>query len=967
MTQSVKTTAQPVDISATSKVVKNTISPTPREQVFIVEAQRASDVPSIKSKDEFSHASTGEGKEDTKTSKKVESKKTLSDQVAEGKYGLIQNELFQEKPKRPGIISYLPNAEFTQDTKENYGGLSTDEIWLAENHLLVLKGGEFNNNSKDEPWKPIDNYVAPLRQVKIPENPKVPPPFPIQLEDNGPIHFIQSNQFPLINPFTNESLYLFPEDGFPKTETYGKDKTNLFARPGTIDASKVIDDNSYFNPASNATGLYNDKNFTFSNPFLSPEPLPPPEFYPPFPPFPIFINGSLENGNINDTFDEDDPSFYYPPPYSFFYKSNYTNPVKPGPLVPGIILPPPPNFFGRLETTTATTSRPTITTKHAGYSKIQHSGTTRKIITTTSTTPTKRPTITTVRPLMTSLKQVQVPKMIAFVPKEAIINDKGKPIYYEYFDANVKANVQAPYNPTLGPTIKTTLSASHKQNIKPHVKPTLPYRNTYLPPFDYNKYLYITPKPDVQPNGVSNEQQTNIVNTLTMQTFGKEVENIRHKLNYFKASDQKQQPLSLSQLQQRNPKSKAVYEYSFNMTPLNTNLNTREFIPPTEFDSTPFKPIVQYSLPLNSNDGFTAISTTTPPPLETTTVTSSQTPFTSLYTVLNAYQNSGQLYSTSKKPSIHYIPIETTVVKPDDVNSYNTYISAPQVDRPLQPFRSVTQTTHNPNKPISQQQNPWLSVEKQVLHEVHPNKINVQIQTYSPDPPPRPYLSFYTNDYAFTTTEKNKPYFYQQPPKNVPYIYQHLPQVSTPYVYPTRQLAGQENAYLSQIESLRQSLGNYPKQYHYEITNGTLFNHAVPRSPLKGKTRFVESYQIEQKRLPLLSHILPPHYNSRQRQQQQQTPAPALHKDILVNYKYPLPPINPDSELLPPATLLQPLPPVPIQHQHSAAYPHTLQYNRYGRLKQQPTVIQYKLPGEKQASVYFYTPHEEKPTQIDIK
>lgn len=945
--QLVKTTVQPSRVNITTKGVKSAIEKPSKEQVFIVEAQKANDEQSPKNKDEFSHASTGEGVDDSKNSKKLESKKTLSDQVAEGKYGLIQNDLFKEKPKRPGIISYLPNSEFAEDTSDNYGGLSTDDIWLSENHLLVLKAGEFNNNSKNEPWKPIDDYVAPLRQVKIPSNPKVPPPFPVQLEENGPIHFIQSNQFPLINPFTNESLYLFPEDGFPKTDTYSKDKTNIFARPGTIDPSKVVKDHGYINPASNTTGLYDIKNFTFSNPFLSPEPLPPPEFYPPFPPFPIYTNGSLENGNINDTFDEDDPSFYYPPPYTFFYKSNYSNPVKPGPLVPGIILPPPPNFFSRAEKKRVTTVRP-IETKLVRPVKIYEVSSNKNIITTT-----RKPTSTTIRPLTTSLKQVQVPKMIAFVPKEAILNDswkkdKGKAIYYEYFDAGVKANVQSPYTPASGATIKTTLSAVQKQNVKSQLKPTLPYRNTYLPPLDYNKYVYITPKPDIRPNGAANEnnQHSNIVNALTAQSFGKEVDNIRHQLHFYKPNEQ-QHPLSLSQLQQRNPKSKAVYEYSFNMTPL--NLNPNDFTPPTEFDSTPFKPMVQYSLPLNTDDGFTAISTTTPPTLETTTVKTNQSPFTSIYTVLNAFQNSPQFYPTSQKPSIQYIPIETTVVKQNTLNNFDSYINAPQLDRPIQQI-------NNPRKPIAQFQHAWPTAE-----EVRPNKINVQIQTYSPEPT-RPYpasFSIYENDYSLTSTEKNKAYFYSQPPKYQPYFYQSPPQIPSSYVVPSRQLTAQENTYLRQIESLRQQIGNYPSQYHYEVTNDTVFNsHAVPRSPFKHNSKFIESYQIDQKRLPLLPHIFPPNYNNRQRQP---PPPPNLHKDILVNYKYPLPPINPDSELLPP-TLLQPLPLAPIAH--TTVLPQTLQYNRYGRLKHNPTVVQYKLPGEQQASVYFYTPLEEKSTQI---
>jgi hypothetical protein len=189
--------------------------------------------------------------------------KTLAQQIFEGKYGLIHKELFNDIPSRPGIISYNINPEVPKDNINNLGGLDPDEIWLAENHLLVLRGGNFSN--KKVKWSYIDNFIAPLRQVKIPENPKIPPPFPIQLEDNGPIDFVSIN-------------------------------------------------GSTWNPV--------------------------------FPPsFPSIQNPPLPNA----TFDEDDQSLFYPPKYDFVYTQENSTRVPPGPLVPGIVLPPPPNFFGPLE------------------------------------------------------------------------------------------------------------------------------------------------------------------------------------------------------------------------------------------------------------------------------------------------------------------------------------------------------------------------------------------------------------------------------------------------------------------------------------------------------------------------------------------------------------------------------------------------------------------------------------------
>lgn len=222
-----------------------------------------------------SAAGAGKSKEDD------DDEKTLAQQVADGKYGLIQNELFPNGSKRPGIISYAPNPEVPKDTNADFGGLDKDEIWLAEDHVLVLRGGAYPSNyNSSTPWKPIDDYVAPTRQVEIPKNPKIPPPFPVRLTENGPLELIRGENGSQRPPFPPP----FPPLGF---------NNSLYPAP----------------------------------PFLPPGAafLPPP-------------------GNLTD-FDEDDPSIYYPPKYDFFYPQDNTTAVPAGPLVPGIILPPPPDFF----------------------------------------------------------------------------------------------------------------------------------------------------------------------------------------------------------------------------------------------------------------------------------------------------------------------------------------------------------------------------------------------------------------------------------------------------------------------------------------------------------------------------------------------------------------------------------------------------------------------------------------------
>jgi len=65
---------------------------------------------------------------------------------------------FQEK---------LKNGSFDD---VDLGNLKPNEVWLSDGDLLVLKGGDNFSNRKtfDNPWKPLDDYVAPYRVPKLP-------------------------------------------------------------------------------------------------------------------------------------------------------------------------------------------------------------------------------------------------------------------------------------------------------------------------------------------------------------------------------------------------------------------------------------------------------------------------------------------------------------------------------------------------------------------------------------------------------------------------------------------------------------------------------------------------------------------------------------------------------------------------------------------------------------------------------
>ncbi|XP_074100452.1 uncharacterized protein LOC141528342 isoform X1 [Cotesia typhae] len=275
--------------------------------------------------DSLQSSSTGNGKEKKFTRDDDDDKKTLAQQVKEGKYGLIQNELSPKKPKRPGIISYSSNPDIPRDNAKNFGGLDNEEIWLAENHLLVIKGGNYDDNEKGSrknlrDWEPIDDYQAPKRQVRIPANPKIPPPFPIQLTDGGPIKIIGRNSS---ESDDNESSaqWIIPDGLVPFNGTY------FIQNESSNDTNSNDEDD----------GRKTKSSPTFAG-IIGP-------FFPALPPGAIFVPPP---SNQTD-YDEDDQSIYYPPVYSFKYQLDNSTVVPPGPLVPGIILPPPPDFFAPLE------------------------------------------------------------------------------------------------------------------------------------------------------------------------------------------------------------------------------------------------------------------------------------------------------------------------------------------------------------------------------------------------------------------------------------------------------------------------------------------------------------------------------------------------------------------------------------------------------------------------------------------
>lgn len=508
---------------------------------------------------------------------------------------------------------------------------------------------------------------------------------------------------------------------------------------------------------------------------------------------------------------------------------------------------------------------------------------------------------------------------------------KGNPIYFEYFDAkvnqpatnyyNVEQSTQpqpVSYKVEVQQPPKPQYKQSEVTQLRPQKKVKRPY-NAYLPlqPFDYDKYVYITPKPEIIPNGISNNVIPTVetISNRPLQSFQKEVDTIRQTLQYYKNPQQYDAP--------RKPKTKAVYEYSFDAS--NGNQHSQQFIPPATFDTTPFKPMVQYSTLLNAENEFKAMPYTTEYPQNYYTSTG-----VDFESNPSPRVNGARNYSP-KKATQQYIPNKygnepTTQKDSQSYDQYNFYNA------------NAAEYTTNHSPAQSQTQQPWISIEKQVFREIHPKDVNVQVQGN-----PRP-VPVYQQGYQ-QPGQYDHYYYNKNPVSNRPAYAQVEQQPNYPKYPPTKS----PNAYYKQYEAIRQQLRRYPQnQQEISLINDTAVNYKHPRPTINPDSEFINVNQYNQHK------IQPPPYHHHHQQQQPQQPQRLppqqinpnnyyhpqpipLNKDILVNYKYPLPDINPDSEWLPE------------------------DLRRFNRRYQSPPV-HYKLPGDQQggSGVYFFTPQEKR-------
>ena len=92
---------------------------------------------------------------------------TLNVSSKDSPYALIDR-FFPERERNHGSIDRKFQQEYNATSNE-LGNLRPNEVWLSDGDLLVLKGGSTpDRKGYDNPWKPLDDYVAPYREPKLP-------------------------------------------------------------------------------------------------------------------------------------------------------------------------------------------------------------------------------------------------------------------------------------------------------------------------------------------------------------------------------------------------------------------------------------------------------------------------------------------------------------------------------------------------------------------------------------------------------------------------------------------------------------------------------------------------------------------------------------------------------------------------------------------------------------------------------
>lgn len=191
------------------------------------------------------HDNNSVDSDETEETTKLPKKAKLNVSDKDSPYALIdkyfperESYFYQNKNK------FLKEYE-AQAKKTDIGNVDPSEVWLADDNLLVLKGGSTpNRDGYDNPWEPIDDFQAPYREPVLP-----PPDFDPDSLDIGvgvPIETIIKERM--------EEKKKQKSPAFPSFEILGKKELSADFKP----APRLEEIQPLINP-DNALKPYKDE------------------------------------------------------------------------------------------------------------------------------------------------------------------------------------------------------------------------------------------------------------------------------------------------------------------------------------------------------------------------------------------------------------------------------------------------------------------------------------------------------------------------------------------------------------------------------------------------------------------------------------------------------------------------------------------------------------------------------------
>jgi hypothetical protein len=257
----------------------------------------------------------------------------------------------------------------------------------------------------------------------------------------------------------------------------------------------------------------------------------------------------------------------------------------------------------------------------------------------------------------------------------------------------------------------------------------------------------------------------------------------------------------------------------------------------------------------------------------------------------NSNQQKQNYYQTSTEMPQNYYKTSQSQSAPQTIKNSNkatTNNVFGQKIRSQQPQQKHHHQQHQQQQQQPQAQ-PWVSVEKQVIKELNDNQYrqpqNINLQQM-------PHRGFHGQP-NYRVNNRHMNFRKNQRPQKIVSQYNDEAEYLKQYHYDS-EVPSLLNDTLVNFLNNQRPINPYSE--FIDITNIHPIAPPVQHSPPNYNNNFNNRYPVlfpgQYQRLPLQQAPQQPHSHHLQQQQQQYAP---LEKDIVVNYKYPLPQINPES------------------------------------------------------------------------